>query len=400
MSTINIAVTGKPDTIVPLNDKERLAALFRYEILDTPPEAFFDKITRLASKLLMAPSAFVSLVDKDRVWYKSNFSTLEVSCVDRNDSLCSLTIINNADVTVFEDTHQVPGLMESPYVSAPGGIRFYAGAPLITRDNYNIGTVCVVDSEPRGITDEEKDILKDLAVLVVEQIELRALARKATRKHDELFTNLAHNIAEPLKEQQVLLQEAEVSPERTNIIRKAHSTANTMHEKLQTMLEESVQEEELLVHPEQVAISEIARSIAVEYEPLAKAKKQELYFTVASRRELFVDPDLIREALGNLVSTTIKFTPVGSAIGLDIYENEGVYKVEVSADASVLTRQDLRKIFFKYAILSGKPTGNEDVSGLELSRAKNIIELHQGMIWAERVGKETGNKFVVAFNVE
>lgn len=400
MKTPNIAITGKPESIVPLNDKERLAALFRYEILDTPPEPFFDKITRLAARLLNAPSAFVSLVDKERVWYKSNFSTLAVSCVDRNDSLCSLTIINDVDVTVFEDTHQVEGLLESPYVSAQGGIRFYAGAPLITRDSFNIGTVCVIDSVPRRMTDEEKEILKDLATLVVEQIELRALARKATRKHDELYTNLAHNIAEPIKEQQILLREAEKSPERANIIRKAHATVNLMQQKLQTMLEESAEEDELVMRPQHVAISEIARSIAVEYEPLAKAKKQDFYFTVASRRELFVDPDLMREALRNLVSTSIKFTPKGSAIGLDIYESDGLYKIEVSSDASVLTRQDLRKIFFKYAILSGKATGSEDASGLELPRAKNIIELHQGMIWAERTGKESGKKFVVAFHVE
>ncbi|WP_162053068.1 GAF domain-containing sensor histidine kinase [Pontibacter pamirensis] len=400
MNSTNIALTGKPETIVPLNDKERLAALFRYELLDTPPEAFFDRITRLASRLLKAPSAFVSLVDKDRVWYKSNFSSLEVSCVDREDSLCSLTIINDEDVTVFEDTHLVPGLMTSPYVSAPGGIRFYAGAPLITRDNFNIGTVCVIDSEPRSVKEEEKEILKDLANLVVEQIELRALTRKATRKHDELYTNLAHNIAEPIKEQQVLLNEALVSPDSTNIIRKLHATVNVLQENLQIMLQESLQEEELVVRPQQIAVSEIARSVAVEFEPLAKAKQQELFFTVASRRELFVDPDLIREALSNLVSTSIKYTPKGSAIGLDIYESNGIYKVEVSSEDSVLTRQDLRKVFFKYAVLTGKTTGNEDASGMELPRAKSIIELNQGRIWAEPIGNESGKKFVVAFNVE
>lgn len=363
MGTSDIAVTGKPNSIIPLNDKERLAALHRYEILDTPPEAFFDRITRLASKLLKAPSAFISLVDKDRVWYKSNFSTLEVSCVDRNDSLCSLTIINNAEVTVFEDTHQVPGLTESPYVSAPGGIRFYAGAPLITSDSFNVGTVCVIDSEPRTtITEEEKGLLKDLASLVVEQIELRALARRATRRHDELYTNLANNIAEPLKEQQTLLKEVEQTSERTNIIKKAQATANALQESLQNIFEGSVQEEEITMHPQQIVVSKIARALAAEYEPLARAKEQDLYFTVASRRELFLDPELIREALSILMSTAIKYTPRGSSIGLDIYEGDGVYKIEVSSESSVLTDQDLRKVFLKYAILSGKATGDESTS--------------------------------------
>lgn len=400
MKTNNIALNGKPETIIPPNDKERLEALFRYEILDTPPEAFFDKITRLASRLLEAPSAFVSLVDKERVWYKSNFSTLEVPCVERDDSLCSLTIINDADVTVFEDTHLVPGLMTSPYVSAAGGIRFYAGAPLITRDNFNIGTVCVIDSEPRRILDEEKEILKDLAKLVVEQIELRALARKATRKHDEIYTNLAHNLATPLKEQQQLLEEAVENPGSVHLIRKAQASILVIKDNLQTLLESTLQEEELVPHPQQIAISKIARSIAAEYEPVAKLKDQQLFFTVASRRELVVDPHLIREAISNLVSACIKYTPKGSAIGLDIFESEGQYKIEVSTDASELTSEDLRKLFLKYAILSGKTTGNEDTSGLELPRAKRIIELHQGKIWAEPLGRGSGKKFVVAFNVD
>lgn len=395
-----IAVAGTTDSIIPVNDTQRLAALRRYEILDTPPEAFFDKITRLASKLLKVPSAFVSLVDKERVWYKSNFSSLAVSCVDREDSLCSFTILNTTDVTVFEDTHKVPRLLDSPYVTAPGGIRFYAGAPLITHDHYNIGTICVIDSKPRVITEEEKEILKDLSSLVIEQIELRATARKAVRKHDELYSNLAYNFTEPVAEQKILLSEAEKTPESKNIIRKAHALAKAMQENLQIMLYDSVQEEEeLALHPRETAISEIARSVAAEYEPLTIAKKQNFYFTVASRRELFVDPDLIREALSILVSTTLKFTPSGSSIGLDISESEGFYKIEVSSDATVLTSQDLQKIFLKYAVLTGKTTGNENSSGLELSRAKNIIEQHRGAIWAEPLGKDSGKKFMIAFRI-
>ncbi len=401
MSTPDIAITGKPKTIIPLNDKARLEALFRYELLDTPPEPFFDKIARMASKLLQAPSAFVSLVDKDRVWYKANMSTLEVPCVDRNDSLCSLTIINDADVTVFEDTHEVEGLLDSIYVSSPGGIRFYAGAPLITHDNYNIGTVCVIAPEPRSITQEEREVLKDLASLVVEQIELRALARKATRRHDELYVNLTHNIIEQTKEQQLLLEEAAQTPERTDIILEASAMATSMHENLLALLESAVEEEETIdLNQQTVAISEIALAVVTEYETLAKAKKQDLYFTVASRREMFVDPDLIRETLSILVSTTIKYTPQGNAIGVDIYESEGIYKIEVSSDASVLNRQDLQRIFLKYAMLTGKATGTENSSGLELPRAKRIIELHRGSIWAELIGKGKGKKFVIAFQVD
>ncbi|MHA6249943.1 GAF domain-containing sensor histidine kinase [Pontibacter sp. CAU 1760] len=398
MQLLDIATTGKPDSIIPTNDAKRLAALFRYEILDTPPEAFFDRITRLAAKLLKAPSAFISLVDKERVWYKSNFSPLQVPSVERNDSLCSLTIINDIEVTVFEDTHQVNGLQESPYVSSPNGIRFYAGAPLITHDHFNIGTICVIDSKPRSATEEEKETLRDLAMLVVEQIEFRAMARKATRRHNELYNNLESNIIGPMQDQQTLLSAAYDAEDKSELIRQAQAKTNVLQESLHKLLEESIEEDELVPHPQKVAISAIARKIAEEYEPLAKTKKQEFYFTVASRREFLVDPNLIREALSSLVSMAIKFAPSGSAIGLDIFENDGEYRIEISSETSVLTTQDLQKIFLKYAILSGKATGNETVSGLELAKAKRIIELHQGKLWAEQLGKDNGKKFVITFN--
>ncbi len=146
-----MAVYHKPVSIIPTNDQDRLRKLHGYSILDTPPEEAFDKVARLAAQIFDTPSAFVTFVDKDRVFFKANLSPLEGNQVQRTDSLCSLAILEET-VTVFDDTYQVPDLLESPHVSCQGGIRFYAGAPLKTREGYRLGTLCVVDSVPRQAT--------------------------------------------------------------------------------------------------------------------------------------------------------------------------------------------------------------------------------------------------------
>ncbi len=400
MSNLNLNLIGKPASVVPLNDEARLEALYRYELLDTPPEEFFDRITRFASKLTKAPNAFISLVDADRVWYKSNYSNLEVASVDREDSLCSLTVINNESLTVFEDTHKFESLMTSPYVNSPEGIRFYAGAPIITHDGFNIGTVCVIDSKPRTITEDEVSALKDLAELVVEHIELRAASRVAVRQHDELYTGLIEHVAPYLNEQQDLLQEAEETPARKYIINKAVKLGRQVQENLETALAMSIQENERFnLNLEQAQVSEIAKEVVQIYEPLAEGKGQSLYFTVASRRELIVDAALLTEALKGLVGTTIKYTHRDSPIGVDIFESDGFFRIEVSSESTMLSKHDLQKMFLKYAQLSAKTSNEENVSGLELPRVKSIIEAHDAKIWTETTHKEIGMKFVVAFKI-
>lgn len=388
----------KPESIIPINDQERLRALYRYEILDTPPEEFFEKMTRMAAKLLKMPNAFISLVDVDRVWYKSNFSSLAVPCVDREDSLCSLTIINEEEVTVFENTLLIPSLLSSPYVSAENGIRFYAGAPLITYDGYNLGTICVVDGEPRTITKEEKDLLKDMADLVMNHIEMRAMARKAIRKHDELYTGFVREVELPLKDQQAILQEAVQVPRPVNILNKAVSTVAEMRDKLSQLLSSSLQEEEVLMpEREKVSVATISQKVADELKPLADAKKLEVFYSVASRREMLVDPKLVYEALFLLVHHLIKYTPQGSSIAIDIFESEGQFRIEISNERSTLTKADLIKMFFRYATLEGKVTANENSSGLELAKAKNIIESHGATIMAKVAERGNGSKIVIEF---
>ena len=149
----------------------RLEALRELGLLDSPASEAFDRITRLASRLLEVPVALVSLIDQDRQWFKSRVG-LAVAETPREHAFCAHTIAS-AEVMVVPDATQDARFSANPLVLGDPNIRFYAGAPLITREGFGIGSLCVIDTEPRLLRDEDRQILTDLAALVMAQIELR-----------------------------------------------------------------------------------------------------------------------------------------------------------------------------------------------------------------------------------
>jgi signal transduction histidine kinase/CheY-like chemotaxis protein/PAS domain-containing protein len=162
---------------IPENEIERLAALHRYKILDTPPEEAFDRITRLVAKIFDAPIALVSLVDESRAWFKSciGFGANEVS---REATLCSFAVLTDEPLIVA-DTRLDDRFACNPFVQNEPGVRFYAGAPLLSHDGFNLGTLCILDSKPRTFFNaEQQATLVDLAAIVVDELELRLAAHK------------------------------------------------------------------------------------------------------------------------------------------------------------------------------------------------------------------------------
>jgi PAS domain S-box-containing protein len=154
------------------NETERLAALRRYNILDTPAETAFDRITALAARLFGVPTALVSLVDESRAWFKSCYG-FDRQEVPRDATICSFALLSD-DVLVVPDARQDDRFACNPFVQSEPGLRFYAGAPLITQDSFNLGTLCLLDTQPReALTDEQTVILADLAAIVVDELELR-----------------------------------------------------------------------------------------------------------------------------------------------------------------------------------------------------------------------------------
>jgi two-component sensor histidine kinase/GAF domain-containing protein len=162
-------------------EDERLAALYRYRILDTPDEEPFNRLAMLARDLFKTPIALVSFIDEQRQWFKARIG-LDVQQTPRDFAFCTHAIQSDADkVFVVRDASQDPRFASNPLVTGAPFIRFYAAVPLQTPDGFHLGTVCVISDKPRpeGVSDEAERWLVTLAGLASDELELRLQARRA-----------------------------------------------------------------------------------------------------------------------------------------------------------------------------------------------------------------------------
>ncbi len=170
---------------MPANEEARLKALRKLQILDSPKEEMFDELTRLASELCDTPIAIISLVDEERQWFKSKIG-LDADETSRQISMCSHAILQD-DVFVVEDATTDERFTDNPLVTGAAQIRFYAGAPIKTKDNLNLGSFCVIDRKPRQLTPFQRHALQLMASQAARLMELRS----AWRVHEthQLFQN-------------------------------------------------------------------------------------------------------------------------------------------------------------------------------------------------------------------
>ena len=132
------------DSAVP--EAQRLEAVRRYDILDTPPDGAFDRVTAIASQVLRVPISIISIVDHDRIWFKSHHG-VDVEQLDRDPGLCASCILQDGP-WIVNDAKSDPRALANPLVAGEFGLQFYFGIPLRTRDGFNLGTLCVLDFAP------------------------------------------------------------------------------------------------------------------------------------------------------------------------------------------------------------------------------------------------------------
>ena len=159
----------------PHDEAARLAALQRYEVLDTAAEEAFDDLVLIASSICGVPTATVSLIDADRQWFKARHN-LELTETSRDESFCGHAILDPDKVMVVPDAAVDERFHDNPLVTAEGGIRFYAGAPLKSNDGHAIGTLCVFGGEAMQLDPSKLEALKALSRQVSRLLELRRVS--------------------------------------------------------------------------------------------------------------------------------------------------------------------------------------------------------------------------------
>lgn len=157
---------------LPANEALRLRAVRSYEILDTLPEVDFDTLTRVAAHAFDAPAAVIGLMDSERLWFKSQIG-LDVQQLDRQIAFCAHAIMKPEELLVVEDLRKDPRFEGNPLVTHAPHLCFYAGAPLIDHQGYALGTIAVVDTKPRTLSETQRILLRDLSTMVVSALENR-----------------------------------------------------------------------------------------------------------------------------------------------------------------------------------------------------------------------------------
>ena len=180
---------------LPADELARLDALEHLQVLDSPAEPGFDDIVVLATQLCNAPIGLVSLVDRERQWFKACVG-LDVRQTHRDLAFCAHAILAPDDVLVVEDATQDPRFSQSPLVLGPPYIRFYAGAPIVSREGAAVGTVCVIDTVPRTLDEGQLNALQALARQTSAQLELRLLSDQRERQAADLAARLDQVLSE------------------------------------------------------------------------------------------------------------------------------------------------------------------------------------------------------------
>ena len=192
----------------PDNEEERLAALRSFDILDSEPERAFDDLVQIAAAICGVPMAAVTLIDRDRQWFKAQVG-MEQPDPSLDTSFCAHTILSPDTMTVVADATRDARFADNPLVTAENGIRFYAGAPLVTADGFALGALCLVDDQPRHLDAFQLSALDALSRQITHLLELRQVSRRLSLqlREREWYEQQLHHYHHELETQNAELSE-------------------------------------------------------------------------------------------------------------------------------------------------------------------------------------------------
>lgn len=396
-------MNGTTTYLLKKKENLRIDTLRKYDLLDSPPDRIFDEYTKLAAQLLHVPIAVISMVDTDRIWFKSNYG-LEISQVKRDSGLC-------ASVIMFPDFYEVQNAMEDvrtvahPWVCGKLGLRFFAAYPLEARNGYNLGSIFVIDKAPRTLTESEKDILKSLRNMVMEQIELRHSTRNVLLNHTEMLGLFAHDLKNPLATINMaadIIQKKTTDPKIVakmceHIIQSGKNSLRIIDELLASSQLDSG---EFKLQLSKFSMGKLLKEVVESNNIMADKKGQGIELDIEPSIYIKADRGKMGEIMDNLINNAIKYSNENKQIKISLQTGTGKFRIEIKDNGPGLTEMDKKNLFKRFSKLSAQPTGNEISTGLGLYIAKLLVLAHKGHIWAESDGKNKGSSFIMEFPME
>jgi len=418
----------EPCSLIPTNESERLAAVHRYDILDTPTDGAFDRITALAARFFQVPISIVSIVDHDRIWFKSHHG-LEVQQIGREPGLCASAILQD-NVYIVVDAKVDPRTLANPLVAGDFGLRFYAGFPLQTSDGFNLGTLCVIDQQPREITEAERATLKELAAIVIDELELRLAAKKAvqtelalreaaletTRVKSEFLATMSHEIRTPMNGvigMTELMLNTKLTSQQHHFLETIRHSGEALLTIINDILDFSKIESQKLELEQQPfnLLDCIEESLDI-LAPKAAEKNLELAYIIqpGTPKKLMGDVTRLRQIIINLISNAVKFTkagevlvsvtcrqlPPGEKSEQNYYNNCYELQFAVKDTGIGIPLERMNRLFQSFSQVDSSTTREYGGTGLGLAISKRLTELMGGQMWVEsKVGQGSTFYFTI-----
>ena len=391
-----------PSSRERIHDPERLEALKSTGLLDSAPEVAFDRFTRLVGKILNVPVALVSLVDKDRQFFKSYIGLPEPWASKRetplSHSFCQ-HVVATTEPLIVADAREHPQLRNNLAVRDLGVVA-YLGIPLTSPEQQTLGSFCAIDTKPRQWVKRDIEILTELADSVMTEIEIRILARQLRInflelrnleiQRDELVHMLVHDLRNPLQLLTGNLELLEMSLGETNLQREYLTVSRNSLQTLTRMIREILEVRKAEAGRLELQLSNVEpRTIidaALQQVKLA-AQAAEIHLTLEAKSALStirLDAEKIVRVLINMLDNAIQHTPVRGQVTVSVRnveaENAVIFAVADSGEG--IPREAFTTIFDKFTqaeIRRFRGTSN----GLGLTFCKKVVEQHGGKIWVE-----------------
>lgn len=386
-----------PELPIPSNELERLAALKRYNILDTLPDNAFDDATKLVSYICGVPIAHISFIDESRQWFKSEIG-IGISEVPREISFCRYTILESKMVEI-NDTFKNDRFKDDPNVRGGFNVRFYAGVPLTTPDGYNIGTLCAVDHVTKELNEDQRNALRIVAKHVISQLELgtknvqldaqKKIAERAVLAKDSFLANMSHEIRTPLNAIigfTDLLAQTKLNAVQRDYINSVQIAGENLLLIVNDILDLSKMESGNLTI-EAVPFN-LKNTLKHVYNLLKIKVPKEVEFNLfldADMPEMVIgDEGRLNQILVNLIGNALKFTHEGevtvSVKMIEETENHYTLKFSVKDTGIGIPPKKLKTIFERFTQAEDSTTRKFGGTGLGLNIVKQLIELQNAEI--------------------
>lgn len=384
------------------DESARLQDLIRLEVLDTEDEAAFDDITQLASIICGTNISLISLVDTDRQWFKSKVG-LGAAETGRDIAFCSHAILQEQ---VFEvsDTLEDKRFSDNPLVTDDPSIRFYAGAPLITDNGFPIGTLCVIDQDPKTLTDDQTLAIKTLAKQVISQLELRLHNRQLARmqkEQEQLLAMMAHDLRSPfngiLGLSRILHEKSDsVTPERVQAMSSSILESSI---KVYQLLDELLQWSRnrlgaVTVSLENVSVEKLTLETIEFMQEALKYKQLTIKQDVASDLFIQADASLTKTIIRNLLANAIKYSPESSHITVSAKQNGDNIELSVTDQGKGVSPEKIKLLFID-RMQSTEGTSGETGFGIGLNICHDFTKKQNGDIWLNKDYTQ-GAQFIIS----